>query len=79
MAREVILAGFERLRLGQRVGLLREDLPAELIWAVFISLGYGWPLVRDKHAALMDQGQLDASFVEVALGLLMDGVRGPQG
>jgi AcrR family transcriptional regulator len=78
MAKEVILAGFERLRDGQEKGILRDDLPPELIWAAFIGLGYGWALVRDGHVDLLNQQRPDEAFTEAASSILLDGVRGPK-
>jgi len=83
-AREVIELGFVRLRAGQQLGLVREDLAPEMIWAMFISLADGWALLKDGYGELLSaaagpDGDLDRAYMDTVLSVFLDGVRGPQG
>ncbi|MCP4503482.1 MAG: TetR/AcrR family transcriptional regulator [Deltaproteobacteria bacterium] len=79
MIRTVIETGFERLKLGQKVGILRDDVPAKLIWALFISIGYGWEIVKETNSEVLGDDVNDDLFSKTALDILLDGVRGPNG
>ena len=77
---ETIKTGIAHLRLGQQFGLLRNDIPAPLIWASFISLVQHWFYLRgtysDVFLALGDTPEArDEAYLESALAIFFGGIR----
>ena len=80
-AREVVELGFERLREGQRKGLIRKDIPAEFVWASFIGLTQHWFQLREEYGDLLqgsiDPGEdVDEAYLESLLKIFFGGVGG---
>ncbi len=76
---QVVKLGFERLRQGQELGFIRDDLPAEFIWAAFISFAEGWFRLRPQYEAELQAAagdrDVDEAFLEAMASIFLNGVQ----
>jgi len=75
---ELIEAGLEQIRAGQKEGHLRADIDARFILFVFLGLAQHW--IQDKEHFVHDfgteglSGDLDEAYLEDMLKIFMEGV-----
>jgi AcrR family transcriptional regulator len=77
----VIDRGIERLRLGQRKGLIRNDVPPEFIWASFIGLANSWFQLREEYeelfrGAVASNDDVDEAYLEALMKIFFEGIGG---
>ena len=77
---ELVKGGIPRIKSGQDHGVFRSDIPAEFIWASFISLAHHWfpmrQVYRDILGAAVAEGEdLDDAYLQAILKIFFEGVR----